>query len=152
MKRKKSLLREEISEIVFSSDRLMINKSGNINFFEIGEQITTDIAEAVSMMIIKGVDMNDPIWKVEIKDYDFNNIIPERSLFWLTGGYKEWDNMINYNRPWSDCYLDFQEEFGFLVINGVKRYKRLKDIRDYFLRYLNLPVLYDFAVSKNFIR
>jgi len=152
MKRKKSLLREEISEIVFSSDRLMINKSGNINFFEIGEQITTDIAEAVSMMIIKGVDMNDPIWKVEIKDYDFNNIIPERSLFWLTGGYKEWDNMINYNRPWSDCYLDFQEEFGFLVINGVKRHKRLKDIRDYFLRYLNLPVLYDFAVSKNFIR
>jgi hypothetical protein len=152
MKRRKSFLKYEISEVVFNSDRLMINKSGNMSFFEIEESITTDIAEAVSIMIIKGVDMNDTIWNEEIKNYDFNNIIPERTLFWLTGGYKEWDNMVNYNRPWSDCYLDFQEEFGFLVINGVKKNKRLKDLRDYFLKYLNLPVLYDFALSKNFIR
>jgi hypothetical protein len=152
MKRRKSLLRNEISEMVFSRDRLIINKSRNLNFFEIGEHTTTDIAEAVSIMIINGVDMNDTIWNEEIKNYDLNNIIPERTLFWLTGGYKEWDNMVNYNKPWSDCYLDFQEEFGFLVINGVKKHKKLKDIRDYFLRYLNLPVLYDFAIYKNFIR
>jgi hypothetical protein len=40
------------------------------------------------------------------------NITPERSLFWLTGGDKEWRTMEYYNTPWCDCYLDFQTEFG----------------------------------------
>jgi hypothetical protein len=39
------------------------------------------------------------------------NITPERSLFWLTGGDKEWRTMEYYNTPWCDCYLD-QTEFG----------------------------------------
>jgi hypothetical protein len=152
MKRKKIFLEDEISEVVFNSGKMTISKYGNINFFEIGDQITTDVAEAVSIMITSGIDENDAIWGVEIKDIDLTNIIPEKSLFWLTGGYKEWDSMINYKTTWFNCYLDFQEEFGFLVVNAVKKHKKLYDIRNYLLRYLNLPVLYDFAISRNLIR
>jgi hypothetical protein len=151
MKKKKVLLRNELSEVVFNNDRVVISNFADEWIFEIGNDITNDIAEAVSILI-RRVDYNDPVWKMEVKNIIVENIIPEKSLFWLTGGYKEWEKLDNYSKPWHDCYLDFQEEFGFIVVRSIKRAKTLKDIRDNFLRYLNLPVLYDFAVSKNLVR
>jgi hypothetical protein len=86
-------------------------------------------------------------------DDDMNlDIDPEKSLFWLTGGYKEWRSLEYYNRPWADCYIEFQEEFGFIVYNAVKRSRKLNDIKKAYLKYLNLPILYDFAISKNLVR
>lgn len=151
MKKKKVLLRNELSDIVFNDDRVVISNFGQEWIFEIGNDITDDMAEAVSILM-RRVDFNDAIWKTEVKDIIVENIIPEKTLFWLTGGYKEWEKLENYNKSWHDCYLDFQEEFGFIVVRSVKKAKTLKDIRDSFLRYLNLPVLYDFAVSKSLIR
>lgn len=151
MRKKKVLLRNELSEVVFNNDRVVISNFGDEWIFEIGNEITNDIAEAVSILM-RRLDFNDPVWKTEVKNVLVENIIPEKSLFWLTGGYKEWNKLDNYKKPWSDCYLDFQEEFGFLIIRSVRRAKNLKDIRDSFLRYLNLPVLYDFAVSKDLVR
>lgn len=151
MKKKKVLLRNELSQIVFDDDRIFISSLENELIFEIGNEITNDVAEAVSILM-RRLDFNDDIWKSELKNILVDNITPEKSLFWLTGGYKEWKKLENYKKPWNECYLDFQEEFGFMVIRSVKRAKTLKDIRDEFLRYLNLPVLYDFAVSKNLVR
>lgn len=151
MRKKKVLLRNELSEVIFNDDRVLISKFGEDWIFEVGNEITSDIAEAVSILMRK-IDYNDPVWKMEVKDVIIENITPEKSLFWLTGGYKEWEDLQNYNKPWHDCYLDFQEEFGFIIVRSVKRAKTLKDIRDSFLKYLNLPVLYDFAVSKELIR
>lgn len=151
MRKKKVLLRNELSEVIFNDDRVVISKFGEDWIFEVGNEITSDIAEAVSILMRK-IDYNDPVWKMEVKDVIIENITPEKSLFWLTGGYKEWENLQNYNKSWHDCYLDFQEEFGFMIVRIVKRAKTLKDIRDSFLKYLNLPVLYDFAVSKELIR
>jgi hypothetical protein len=82
----------------------------------------------------------------------YENITPEKSLYWLSGGYKEWKSLEHYNRPWCDCYLDFQEEFGLLVISIIKRSKTLEDMRKHFIEYLNLPVLYDFALSRKLLR
>ena len=82
----------------------------------------------------------------------FRSITPEKSLFWLTGGYSEWRTLTHYNKPWCECYLEFQEEFGFLIVNIVKKSKTLSDIRNGFQKYLNLPTLYDFAISRDFIR
>jgi hypothetical protein len=109
-----------------------------------------DIAEAVSILMRRDIDEN--IWQMEIGDIDIETVSPEKSLFWLTGGYNEWRTLENYNRPWCDCYLDFQEEFGFLVINIIRRSRTLMDIRNNFIKYLNLPVLYDFAISKDLVR
>lgn len=151
MKKKKVLLRNELSQIVFNDDRVVISNFGDEWIFEIGNEITNDVAEAVSILM-RRLDFNDPVWKTEVKNVVVENITPEKSLFWLTGGYKEWEKLENYKKPWSDCYLDFQEEFGFLIVRSVRRAKNLKDIRDSFLKYLNLPVLYDFAVSKDLVR
>ena len=113
--------------------------------------MTTDLGEAVSLLL-RNCDASDEVWKTDIKEMNIDNISPEKSLYWLTGGEKEWKTLEHYNRPWCDCYLDFQEEFGLLVISIIKRSKTLEDMRKHFIEYLNLPVLYDFALSKNFLR
>lgn len=151
MKKKKVLLKNELSEVVFSNERLIVSKFNNKWMFEIDQDITFDIAEAVSILM-KIFEKDDPIWKMQINDFLIEDITPEKSLYWLTGGYKEWEKLENYKKPWYDCYLDFQEEFGFIVVQSVKRAKQLSDIRDSFIRYLNLPTLYNFAISKNLVR
>ena len=153
MKKRKVALKteEKRANDVYNDNIIRISKEGKEYFFEIGKELSADVAEAVTILMRK-TEWNDPIWDVELKDIIAEEITPEKSLFWLTGGYSEWRTLEHYNKPWCDCYLDFQEEFGFIVVNIVKRSKKLKDIRDNFVKYLNLPVLYDFAMSKNMIK
>jgi hypothetical protein len=151
MKRKKVLLKEQLSEIIYNNDKIIISKQDNMWCFEIGREITMDIAEAVSILM-RTSDVDDSLWEMSIDNIDIDSISPERSLFWLSGGYMEWRTLENYNKPWYDCYLDFQEEFGFIIINIIKRSKTLMDIKNNFNKYLNLPVLYEFALSKDLIR
>lgn len=146
MKRKRSL-----PNSAFLEDSVLISRDGDELFFEVGKEITSDIAEATSILMRK-FNESHYIWETRIFDIKIEDITPERSLFWLTGGNSEWKNLENYNRPWCDCYLDFQEEFGFMVIKIVKRSKTLGDIRNGFLKYLNLPTLYDFAIRKDLLK
>lgn len=119
-------------------------------FFEIGNEVTTDLAEAVAIMMrFKRVEQS--IWDRKI-NVNFDTIEPQKALYWLSGGDNEWITLQNYNRPWPQCLLDFQEEFGIMVISILKKSKTLGDVRDGFLKYLNLPVLYEFALSKNLLR
>jgi len=155
MKRKRITLDEnekKQEKEIFNQRVLAVTKEGNEYFFEIGTETTTDVAEAVSILM-RTVDWNDPIWKTMIdKKMIYENITPEKSLYWLSGGNKEWNSLDHYNRPWCDCYLEFQEEFGILIVNIIKRSKKLKDIRDNFIKYLNLPVLYDYAIKKDLLK
>lgn len=146
MKRKRL---SEIPNIILSDEKkVKISKSGNDIIFEIGKEITSDIAEGVSIMM-RFCEQKSKIWDLEI---DTNSeIIPEKSLFWLTGGSQEWNNLENYKKPWCECYLEFQEEFGMTIINIVKKSKKLSDIKEGFNKYLNLPTLYDFAISKKLV-
>ena len=153
MKRKRiTLENKKQDEELFNQNQLTVTKEGNEYFFEIGSEMTTDVAEAVSILMRK-IDWNDPIWKTQIdKQMIYENITPEKSLYWLSGGHKEWNSLDHYKKPWCDSYLDFQEEFGFLIVNIVKKSKTLLDIRNAFVKYLNLPILYNFAISKNLTR
>lgn len=151
MKKKKVALKTKRANDVYNDDIIKVSKDGNGYFFEIGKEMSTDIAEAVTIMM-REIEYNDPIWNIQLNDIILEDITPEKALFWLSGGNEEWKTLEHYNKPWCDCYLDFQEEFGFLIINIIKRSKKLKDIRDNFIKYLNLPTLYDYAVSKNMIK
>lgn len=117
--------------------------------FEIGREITTDVAEAVAIMMrnkIKG-----DIWNMTFK-YEFNNISPVKSLYWLSGGDNEWIMLQNYNSNWTECSMIFQEEFGLEILNIIKKSKTLGDIRNKFMKHLNLPVLYEFALSQDLLK
>lgn len=151
MRKKKTLLERIGTKVIYNDNKIKISREGNEWFFEIGKELTTDLAEAVSILIRK-YDKTNPIWNIELREIDIDSITPEKSLYWLTGGDAEWKSLEHYNTPWCDCYLDFQEEFGFLIVNIIKRSKNLDDIRKYFLEYLNLPTLYEFALSKNLVR
>jgi len=153
MKKRKVALKteEKRANDVYNDNIIRISKEGREYFFEIGKELSADVAEAVTILMRK-TEWDNPIWDVELKDIIVEEITPEKSLFWLTGGHSEWRTLEHYNKPWCDCYLDFQEEFGFLVVNIVKRSKKLKDIRDNFVKYLNLPIMYDFAISRDMIK
>ena len=152
MKRKRTLETKKQEKVILNQKLLKVAKDDNGYFFEIGSEMTCDIAEAVSLLM-RNVDWNDPIWKMEInKNIIYEDITPEKSLYWLTGGNKEWNSLKHYNKSWCDCYLDFQEAFGFLIVKIVKKSKTLLDIRNAFMKYLNLPTLYNFAISKNMIK
>lgn len=151
MKRRKLALKSVGKNDVYNNGIVRVTKEEGTYFFEIGNELTSDIAEAVALLMRK-LDWNDELWNLQLDDVNIDFITPEKSLFWLTGGYTEWRTLENYNKPWCDCYLDFQEEFGMIIINIIKRSKKFKDVRDNFNKYLDLPTLYDFAISKNMIR
>jgi hypothetical protein len=149
MKKRKTVVSEALFT-VYSDEKIKISKLDKELFFEIGKEVTSDLAEAVVLMTSL-FESNDKIWNLKL-EVDEKKIEPSKSLFWLTGGFVEWRSLENYNRPWCDCYIDFQEEFGTLLVNIVKKSQNLSEIRDGFNKYLNLPILYDFAISKKLIK
>lgn len=153
MKKRKTALKltEKRANDVYNDNIIRISKEGKDYFFEIGKELSIDVAEAVTILM-RETEWNNPVWEVELKDIVLEELTPEKSLFWLSGGNIEWRTLEHYNKPWCDCYLDFQEEFGFIIINIVKRSKKLRDIRNNFVKHLSLPTLYDFAISKDMIR
>lgn len=148
--RKRKEVDKDLLEI-YIDNKFVISKDNNKWFFEYGGEITNDIAEAV-VILMKDFKSDHFIWNTELGDIEIDDVTPEKSLFWLSGGYNEWINLEHYKQPWFECYLDFQEEFGFLIINIVNESNTMGDIRNKFIKYLNLPILYDFALSKNLIK
>ena len=142
--------RREVTEnniLLFKGNVVRITKELNQQlFFEIRNDVTTDLAEAVS--ILMKLDVN--VWDIEINNK--SEIDPEKCLYWLSGGDKEWSTLDHYNRPWVECYLDYQEEFGFMIAQIIEKSKTMGDIKGGFVKYLNLPTLYDFAISKGFVK
>jgi hypothetical protein len=149
--RKKRFTRPNNVRLLTQSNFVRISKEVNGQlFFEIGNEITTDIAEAVSIMM-RIPNLDETVWENELP-MDFDTVEPRRALYWLSGGDNEWVTLQNYNRPWAQCDIEYQEEFGFMVMSVLKKSKKLKDIKNGFIRYLNLPTLYEFALSQGYIR
>ena len=146
MKKKKVELLRKFN--FWSDNFIKIDKEGDQYYFEIGSEVTTDISEAVAiMMTYQNKDINK-FWELEIKDIDYYNIRPELAIYWLSGGDYEWKIMNNYKKNWNDCFLDFQEEFGITIISILKKSKTMGDVRNGFLKHLNLPAIYEFALKK----
>lgn len=140
-----------INNNIWDSNIVKIGQDNDCYYFEIGNEVTNDIAEAVSIMM-KNYRWNDEVWNISINNIDFFNINPSKCLYWLSGGDDEWiKNRINYKKNWYECELEFQEEFGVMVISILKKSKTLKDIRSGFLKYLNLPTLYNFAIERDIV-
>jgi hypothetical protein len=149
--RKKRFTKTNNFRVITESNfvRIVEEVNGQL-FFEIGNEVTTDIAEAVAIMI-RIPNLDNSIWKKELS-VDFSTIEPRKALYWLSGGDNEWVTLQNYNMSWTQCELEFQEEFGFMIMSILKKSKKLEDIKVGFIRHLNLPVLYEFALSQGYIK
>ncbi len=82
-------------------------------FFEFENHVTEDVAEAVAIMM-RGNNVSKSFWEQKISAN--NDLIqPRKSLYWLTGGDKEWIKLTNYTKPWNEVEDEFEHEFKFLI-------------------------------------
>ena len=79
MRKKKTLLKEIGTKIIYDDNTIIISREGNEWFFEIGKEMTTDLGEAVSLLL-RNCDASDQVWKTEIKEMNIDNISPEKSF------------------------------------------------------------------------
>lgn len=149
MERKRFKKQSDEKQTISSVVRIHEETNG-IVFFEIGSEVTTDLAEAVALMM-RYPRTESSIWNKQVK-LNIDSIEPKKALYWLTGGDNEWITLQNYNKPWNQCYLEFQEEYGYLIISILEKSKTLNDIKNGFIRHLNLPQLYEFAISIGIVR
>jgi len=151
MGKRKFTKQNEINNLV-GDDVVKISEGvSNCLFFEVGNHLTTDVCEAVAIMMRNKIDDKN-FWNKKInEDLDLDNIEIRHCLYWLSGGDDEWKKREFYKRPWNECDLLFQEEFGITVQVIVKKAKTISDIRSGFMKFLNLTTFYEFALSKNLI-
>jgi len=147
---KKRLTRQNCIKDDLLDDIRVIEKENGQTFYEIEENITEDVAEAVALMM-RNTRVDKSIWAKEL-NIDLDTVDCRRCLYWLTGGDKEWIKLNNYSKPWNQCDSLFGDEFEFVVRWILKKSKNLGEIRDSFIEHLNLPVLYEFALSKNLVK
>ena len=152
MKKKRVITKvKEISDVIYSSSRIRISKELNGElFFEIENEVTADLSEAIAIAIQKDIK-DETFWETSF-NIDINNISPDKALYWLSGGDAEWLSKNHYNINWSEVYLTYQEEFGLTIIDIILKAKNFEDIRKKFIQKLNLPILYEFALEKNIIK
>lgn len=145
-------MKKKITEQTYSYESpevIIVKESSGEFFFEVGNEITTDISEAVAIMINK-ISKNSEVWNLE---NNFNkDIHPEKPIYWLSGGHKEWRSLEHYKKPWREYNHLLVEEYGDLVKKIIKKSKTLGEIRDNFLKYMNLSIIYEFALDKEMIK
>jgi hypothetical protein len=146
MKRRKVLVKE-ISEII--DDKFTFTKMDEKIIYQINDFFTTDIAEAVSILMFK-VHEDDEVWQTKVTQ--INNIQPSKCLYWLTGGDIEWNRLNNFNERWSDCYKIFESEFGEIIIDIVNNSNTLGDIKRGLKERVNLLTIYEFSLATKIIQ
>ena len=76
MRRKKDLLSKELSEMIYLTDKVIISKDSGEWFFEIGSEITSDVAEA-AVILMRNFSWDHPIWETDVIDVKIENLTPE---------------------------------------------------------------------------
>ena len=123
MGKKRFTTTNEINSLLESSSVRVSEGVDNCLFFEIGKHSTTDICEAVVLMMRHGTTDSN-IWNRNIiKNLDLDSIETRHCLYWLSGGDLEWNKREFYKRSWNECDLLFQEEFGVIVLIILKKSK-----------------------------
>lgn len=147
MKRRKSVV--EFERAIWQSDRVCVydlDDQGLI--YEVDGEATLDPAEAAAMMIHRRID--GP-WHIPVGG-SAGQVVPERCLYWLSGGDREWSLLEHYSCPWSACCPEFCERWGGEVSRVAAGSATLGDLRDGLRSAVGLHLLYDWAISRGFVR
>ena len=74
MKKRKVDTKSKRSNNVYEDKNIKISKEDTEYFFEIGNDVTNDLAEAVSILIRKS-EWNSPVWNLELSEIVSEEII-----------------------------------------------------------------------------
>ena len=158
MRKNKQLILSEGYLILENSKVRVYKEKNNLYYFEstnskLNYFLSVDYLESVAaLMKLKDLYDFDSLWDIEITDEMRNNIFLSKSLYWLTGGDREWVTSSVYNTTWLESGHIFVEEYGNKLEKINKKCKTLGDVRDEFIRYMNLPTLYEFGLIKGIIK
>ena len=159
MKRSKVLMDKNI--VINQSGVIIYKEANNTYSFECNNNnnrmkyfITNDTLEAVSSFIkIKEADLNESIWSIKITQEMKTNINYKKSLYWITGGDYEWSSCdSNYKKDWINCEDVFYNEFTPTLKNIIKEANTLGDIKHALVNNVNLPTIYEFALSEKMLK
>ncbi len=149
--KRKNQFRENSQKLLNNPNELKITRiNRGETLFELGEVLTSDLGEAIAIMMSTEIK-DSSIWKTKVTE-DLDKVEPRRALYWLSGGDVEWLTLENYNKNWTECEWSFQEKFGLTLMEIIKKSETYGDIRRGFIKKLNLSTLYEFALSKNLVR
>jgi len=154
MAKRRKILVKEREVILFSNDytAVLMEEDGNL-YFESGNFLTQDVAEGVAFLMRKDpYGKNTDLWNINIEDVDRYQISPEKAIYWLSGGDTEWICGNHYKYSWSESCNIFADHYSDMIHSIVNKSKTLNDIRIKFIKYLNLPTLYETAVNNNLIK
>jgi len=143
---KRRSTKENLIKVEDSSNFVKFIPSNEQVFFEFDNFVSEDICEVVAIMMNK-TEVDNQFWSQKIQKNTVE-IEPRKCLYWLTGGDREWIKLSNYLKPWNEAEEEFENEFKFVIKWIVNRSTTLGDIRDNFIKYLNLPILYEFALEQ----
>ena len=147
MKRRKQTTCSETT--VYDSPRVKVHSLDGSFIFEIDEEVTQDAAEAVSMIMHNRIE--GAFWSIPMNG-PAEQIVPERALYWLSGGDKEWSLLEHYSMSWPTCCRDFCDKWSEVVHRIVLQSHTLADIREGFRKELGLHRIYDWCISRGLVR
>lgn len=110
-----------------------------------------DCAEGVAaLMRLKTVFDDDKFWQLKVGNSKYD-VSPCRALYWLSGGNREWESNETYSYKWLEVNSIFEHNFRDDIYEIIENAETLQDIKEGFMKTLNLPVLYEFALSNDLI-
>lgn len=156
-KREKKWVMDESGILLYESNEVKVWQEPNGKlFFESNDPIlcgtfmSNDYAESVAaLMRLPKVFNDEKLWKIKIiSKYD---ITTEKVLYWLTGGNSEWDDKSHYKYEWGEINTIFNHKFEDIIMEIIGKSNTLGDIKRGFMKNMNLPVIYEFALNNDLI-
>ncbi len=156
---KKVIIENDKGALIYESsnkDVRVFNDNGRLYFEasspELEEEFQSyDYAEGVAaLMRLKTVLNDERLWNTKIGNNRYD-VTPGRALYWLSGGNREWKSNETYGYEWIEIDTIFEHKFRDLVYEIVENAETLNDIKEGFMKNLNLPILYEFALNNDLI-
>lgn len=127
----------------------IIDESNGVVIYEIGNEITTDFVEAISIMMYDDRLINNDIWNVIINKSDDYDV--EKCLFWLSGGVRTWGSKF-YCVRWSDVYQIYVDSYLNCVNDIIGNSKTFGDVKGRFLKELSYLEFINFGIKNKYIQ
>ena len=139
-------------------NKIKVSKEiNNTLYFECNDEalmenfVSFDVIESVAaFMKVDDIQKDDTFW-----DIKFNkqwNSSPEKALYWLTGGNKEWIEGNNYKYSWGEVYHIFLYKYSDIIYDIIDKANTLGDIRKGFNKRLSIQKLYEFALDNGLVK
>jgi hypothetical protein len=144
---KRATVKKLRDKVLFHGNEIIVTKEPNGEItFQIGKIYTSDVLEAVAILMRNSRWSDLDIWDIEVEIDEINSV---HCLYWLSGGEHFW-NHPECTVEWVDIYPTLIERFEN-KLESVRKKKTLKEIRKYFKKHFNLDTFYDFALSRSII-